>query len=119
MLLQEHHKELEEQLVAVINVDGAVAGNYTLMATASPMLKGTIMNATKSLYPSYPTEEERQQHTTLYEEWANRMPDDEDRSKPRFLFSLFLFWKKSIMYNFHVAFCVLKIVSYYFYHFTE
>ena len=69
--------------MAVINVDGAIAGNYTLMAKASPMLKGTIMNATKFLHPSYPTEEEQQRQTTLYQEWAERMPDEQDKSKPR------------------------------------
>ena len=57
-------------------MDGAIAGNYTLMAMASPMLRGAIMNATKLLYPPDPTAEEQQEHTTLYQQWAKRMPDN-------------------------------------------
>ena len=68
------------------------------MAKASPMLKGTIMNATKFLHPSYPTEEEQQQQTTLYQEWAERMPDDQDKSKPRYL-QLILILKGNIFFS--------------------
>ena len=78
---------MEDQLVAVINVDGAIAGNYTLMATSSPMLRGTIMNATKLLHPPDPTAQELEDHTSLYQQWATRMPDDNDKSNPKYVTS--------------------------------
>ncbi len=64
--------------MALVNVDGAIIGNHTLWAQASPMLRGTIINATKHLHHA----EDNTQ--TLYDQWKQRMPSDTDPHKPRY-----------------------------------
>ncbi len=46
---QEHEAELAEQLVALINLDGAVAGRDSLLVQASPLMRGVIRDAAKQV----------------------------------------------------------------------
>ena len=47
--VEQNAKILSERAVAYINLDSAVSGNFVMTASASPLLKGSILSWTKKV----------------------------------------------------------------------
>ncbi|XP_041378101.1 putative N-acetylated-alpha-linked acidic dipeptidase isoform X2 [Gigantopelta aegis] len=71
--IQEYEKQLSGGVVAYINLDAAIRGNYSFFAQSSPSLHDVIYNATRrvDLWGS-----------PVYDQWLQNIPDPESADKP-------------------------------------
>ncbi|KAI8481399.1 hypothetical protein Bbelb_408920 [Branchiostoma belcheri] len=74
--VEENIKEMGEKAVAYLNLDGAVMGNYSFYAEASPLLQKVVQDASKTV---------RDPHGvfSVYDEWAERFPAGPDAQTPK------------------------------------
>ncbi|CAF0720427.1 unnamed protein product [Adineta steineri] len=62
--VEEYVKVLGARVVSYLNLDTAVAGNYTIRSTASPLLVDAIIEASKMVPSAYDSPEQ-----TVYDKW--------------------------------------------------
>lgn len=65
---------LGHRAVAYLNVDLAIAGNYSLRGRSLPLLKDLLYEVTKSV-PNPDENEIRNGRPTIYDTWSNRVPE--------------------------------------------
>ncbi|XP_066273766.1 N-acetylated-alpha-linked acidic dipeptidase 2-like [Branchiostoma lanceolatum] len=74
--VEENIKEMGEKAVAYLNLDGAVIGNFSFYAEASPLLQKVVQDASKTV---------RDPHGvfSVYNEWVEKFPAGPNAQTPK------------------------------------
>ncbi|KAG0725840.1 N-acetylated-alpha-linked acidic dipeptidase 2 [Chionoecetes opilio] len=80
--VEQFSTQLSNRVVAYLNVDMAIEGNYTLRTKAAPLLTEAIYESSKKI-PNPDPEEVLAGRTTVYDTWAHRRPDPHEPHLPR------------------------------------
>ncbi|XP_047497412.1 N-acetylated-alpha-linked acidic dipeptidase 2-like isoform X1 [Penaeus chinensis] len=75
-------KQLMDRTVAYINVDLSIEGNYSLRTLSAPLLYDTVFEAAAKV-PNPDAAEVAAGRPTVYDTWAERLPDEGHPGRPR------------------------------------
>jgi len=79
---KENAQVLRQRAVAYLNLDLAVAGNYSLYGAASPMMHSLLRKSTKKI-PNPNPSEVKEGRNTVYDTWMHSNPDPGQPKQPK------------------------------------